>query len=83
MGEKGIQVGLIIDLTDTDRYYERSDIEGMCILYEKINCPGRGFLERDDLVDAFNAIVDSFLESNTDNGTSYSFSSEKNKTKIG
>ncbi|VDK64543.1 unnamed protein product [Onchocerca ochengi] len=67
LGEKGIQVGLIIDLTDTDRYYERSDIEGMCILYEKINCPGRGFIERDDLVDAFNAIVDNFLESNADN----------------
>ncbi|KAM3723947.1 putative tyrosine-protein phosphatase F54C8.4 [Dirofilaria immitis] len=67
LGEKGIQVGLIIDLTDTDRYYERTDIERMCILYEKINCPGRGFIERDDLVDAFNAIVDNFLESNVDN----------------
>ncbi|VDO73346.1 unnamed protein product [Onchocerca flexuosa] len=67
LGEKGIQVGLIIDLTDTDRYYERNDIEGMCILYEKINCPGRGFIERDDLVDAFNAIVDTFLELNADN----------------
>ncbi|EJW79222.1 hypothetical protein WUBG_09869, partial [Wuchereria bancrofti] len=67
LGEKGIQVGIIIDLTDTDRYYERSDIEGMCILYEKINCPGRGFIERDDLVDAFNTAVDSFLESNADN----------------
>ncbi|EJD75932.1 hypothetical protein LOAG_17015 [Loa loa] len=67
LGEKGIQVGLIVDLTDTDRYYERSDFEGMCISYEKINCPGRGFIERDDLVDAFNAAVDSFLESNADN----------------
>lgn len=63
-------MGLIIDLTDTDRYYERSDIEGMCILYEKINCPGRGFIERDDLVDAFSAIVDNFLELNANNGTS-------------
>ncbi|VDN17268.1 unnamed protein product [Gongylonema pulchrum] len=38
----GFSVGLIIDLTDTDRYYDRKDIEGLCVQYEKINCPGRG-----------------------------------------
>lgn len=61
-------LGLIIDLTDTDRYYDKGDVEGMCIPYEKINCPGRGFADRDDLVDSFNAVVDNFLDANADNG---------------
>ncbi|VDM98530.1 unnamed protein product [Thelazia callipaeda] len=67
LGENGFQIGIVIDLTDTDRYYDRRDIEKMCIAYEKINCPGRGFIERDDLVDSFNAAVDNFLDLNAHN----------------
>ncbi|VDM41265.1 unnamed protein product [Toxocara canis] len=69
VAERGLTLGLVIDLTDTDRYYDHADIEGMCIDYEKINCPGRGFVERDDLVKTFNAVVDSFMNSNPDNET--------------
>lgn len=64
----GVSLGLIIDLTDTDRYYDRSDVDGMFIEYEKINCPGRGFLDRDDLVESFITAVDNFLYSNSENG---------------
>ncbi|VDK47251.1 unnamed protein product [Anisakis simplex] len=67
MAERGLTLGLVIDLTDTDRYYDHADIEGMCIDYEKINSPGRGFVERDDLVKTFNDIVENFLNSNPDN----------------
>lgn len=67
VAERGLTLGLIIDLTDTDRYYDKGDVEGMCIPYEKINCPGRGFADRDDLVDSFNGVVDNFLDANSDN----------------
>uniref|UniRef100_A0A0N5AIA5 TYR_PHOSPHATASE_2 domain-containing protein n=1 Tax=Syphacia muris TaxID=451379 RepID=A0A0N5AIA5_9BILA len=67
VAERGLSFGLIIDLTDTDRYYDKGDVEGMCIPYEKINCPGRSFAERDDLVESFGVVVDSFLEANLDN----------------
>lgn len=67
VADMGLTLGLVLDLTDTDRYYDKRDIEGMCVAYEKINCPGRGFVERDDLVDSFNSVVDNFLEANADN----------------
>lgn len=68
MAERGLRLGLVIDLTDTDRYYDHGDIEGMCIEYEKVNCPGRGFVDRDDLVKTFIAVVDNFINSNPDDG---------------
>uniref|UniRef100_F1L7H5 Tyrosine-protein phosphatase n=1 Tax=Ascaris suum TaxID=6253 RepID=F1L7H5_ASCSU len=69
MAERGLRLGLVIDLTDTDRYYDHGDIEGMCIEYEKVNCPGRGFVDRDDLVKTFIAVVDNFINSNPDDET--------------
>lgn len=67
VAERGLSLGLVIDLTDTDRYYDKADVEGMCVPYEKMNCPGRGFADRDDLVDSFNSVVDNFLDNNSDN----------------
>lgn len=69
IAERGLSLGLVLDLTDTDRYYDKKDIEGMCIGYEKINCPGRGFIDRDDLVDSFIAAVENFVRNNPDNET--------------
>ncbi|KHJ83004.1 hypothetical protein OESDEN_17301 [Oesophagostomum dentatum] len=42
LAERGLRLGLVVDLTDTDRYYDKDEIEGLCIQYQKINCPGRG-----------------------------------------
>lgn len=62
LAERGQHLGLVVDLTDTDRYYDKSDIEGMCIEYEKINCPGRGFIENEDHVESFNSAVQQYIE---------------------
>ncbi|MFH4973312.1 hypothetical protein AB6A40_000021 [Gnathostoma spinigerum] len=67
LAEKDISLGLVIDLTDTDRFYDHKDIQNMCVAYEKINCPGRGFIEREELVDSFYCTVDNFLEENSEN----------------
>uniref|UniRef100_A0A0K0CZ51 Integrase core domain containing protein n=1 Tax=Angiostrongylus cantonensis TaxID=6313 RepID=A0A0K0CZ51_ANGCA len=45
LAERGLRLGMIVDLTDTDRYYDKNEIEGMSIQYQKINCPGRGLVE--------------------------------------
>lgn len=42
LAQRNEKLGMVIDLTDTDRYYDSKDFEGMCIEHEKINCPGRG-----------------------------------------
>lgn len=57
----------MIDLTNTDRYYDRSDIEDMSIAYMKLNCPGHEVDGREDIVRQFIKRVDRFLEENEDN----------------
>lgn len=66
VAERNQRLGIVVDLTDTNRYYDKRDIEGMCIEYEKLFCPGRGFIERDDIVDSFNRAIQKFIENNDD-----------------
>ncbi|GMS89327.1 hypothetical protein PENTCL1PPCAC_11502 [Pristionchus entomophagus] len=66
MAERNQRLGIVVDLTDTNRYYDKRDIEGMCIEYEKLYCPGRGFIERDDIVESFNRAIQKFIEKNDD-----------------
>ncbi|KAF8357476.1 hypothetical protein PRIPAC_92471 [Pristionchus pacificus] len=66
VAERNQRLGLVVDLTDTNRYYDKHDFEGMCIEYEKLYCPGRGFIERDDIVDSFNRVIQKFIEKNDD-----------------
>ncbi|PAV68321.1 hypothetical protein WR25_12960 [Diploscapter pachys] len=62
LAERDQRLGLVVDLTDTDRYYDKRDVEGMCIEYEKINCPGRGFIEREECVEQFNAAIQKYID---------------------
>ncbi|CAI2348415.1 unnamed protein product [Caenorhabditis sp. 36 PRJEB53466] len=62
IGERGQYLGLVVDLTDTDRYYDKEDITGLCIQYEKVNCPGRGFIERDECVESFNQAIQEYTD---------------------
>ncbi|GMR42222.1 hypothetical protein PMAYCL1PPCAC_12417 [Pristionchus mayeri] len=66
VAERNQRLGIVVDLTDTNRYYDKRDIEGMCIEYEKLYCPGRGFIERDDIVDSFNRAIQKFIEKSDD-----------------
>lgn len=67
VAENGYTLGLVINLNNTNRYYNRADIEGMTIAYKEIPCPGRGFLNRSDFVKSFCKTIDEFLEENKDN----------------
>uniref|UniRef100_A0A914EGL0 Tyrosine specific protein phosphatases domain-containing protein n=1 Tax=Acrobeloides nanus TaxID=290746 RepID=A0A914EGL0_9BILA len=62
IAEQGKQLGMVINLTNTRRYYDRKELEGMCIEYKEILCPGRGFIEREDLVKTFCKAVERFYE---------------------
>uniref|UniRef100_A0A1I7ZD65 TYR_PHOSPHATASE_2 domain-containing protein n=1 Tax=Steinernema glaseri TaxID=37863 RepID=A0A1I7ZD65_9BILA len=67
VAEMNEELGLVIDLTNSDRYYDPGDIEGMMVEYEKLYCPSGGFCDRDDLVETFNNLVESFVTRNLDN----------------
>lgn len=68
MAEQGKSLGLVINCSNTHRYYDSRDIEGMAIEYKELPCPGRGFLVRTDLVKDFIIAVDDFLSRNKENG---------------
>ncbi|KAI1723219.1 dual specificity phosphatase, catalytic domain-containing protein [Ditylenchus destructor] len=36
LAESGLALGLLINATNTERYYDRADIEGMCIAYKDV-----------------------------------------------
>ncbi|KAK0419821.1 hypothetical protein QR680_014343 [Steinernema hermaphroditum] len=67
VAEMNQELGLIIDLTNSDRYYDPNDVEGMMVEYEKLYCPSGGFCERDDLVETFNNLVENFVTRNLEN----------------
>ncbi|EPB65850.1 tyrosine-protein phosphatase domain protein, partial [Ancylostoma ceylanicum] len=66
LAERGLRLGLVVDLTDTDRYYDKDEIEGLCIQYQKINCPGRGFVERTECVSEFNKAIQDYIDKTDD-----------------
>ncbi|CAB3402389.1 unnamed protein product [Caenorhabditis bovis] len=59
---RGQRLGLVVDLTDTDRYYDKNDIIGLGVQYEKINCPGRGFIERDECIESFHQAIQNYSD---------------------
>jgi len=66
--EMGHRLGLIIDLTDTDRYYDPMDFHDLLIPHYKINFPGTDEQEIDEeIVDKFIQRVDVFLHDNKKN----------------
>eukprot|EP01134_Creolimax_fragrantissima_P004099 CFRG4099T1 len=59
--ENNMSLGLIIDLTKTDRYYKKQEIEEKYkCKYKKLKCDGYGEVPPDDVVISFNAICQSF-----------------------
>lgn len=67
LAENGQTLGLVINCSNTRRYYDKEDIEGMMVEYKELLCPGRGFLIRRDLVKDFIKVIDDFLLQNRDN----------------
>ncbi|CAD6196618.1 unnamed protein product [Caenorhabditis auriculariae] len=64
----GKVLGLVIDLTNTNRYYERSEWESHGVKYEKLNCPGHEVNEREDIVETFIEIVKNFVNDPQNDG---------------
>ncbi|CAB3411004.1 unnamed protein product [Caenorhabditis bovis] len=62
------EIGLVIDLTNTDRYYDKTEWADHGVKYIKLNCPGHEVDEREDLVEKFIDVVKEFVE-NPENGT--------------
>ncbi|CAF0732414.1 unnamed protein product [Rotaria sordida] len=66
MDNQGRKVGLIIDLTDTYRYYDYRDVEDMGIEYCKIRVPGHQDVS-DKSCQKFILVVNTFLRDNRQN----------------
>lgn len=60
-------LGLVINATNTERYYNSREISDAGIEYRKLPSSGRNFVESENVVKAFIKIVDEFLERNSDN----------------
>ncbi|CAF3219092.1 unnamed protein product [Rotaria sp. Silwood2] len=63
---QGRKIGLIIDLTDTYRYYDCRDVEDMGIEYCKIRVPGHQDVS-DKIFHKFVHVVNTFLRDNRQN----------------
>ncbi|PAV59395.1 hypothetical protein WR25_03520 [Diploscapter pachys] len=66
--ENGKRIGLVIDLTNTSRYYDKTDWEKHDVQYVKLNCPGHEVDGRDDIVEKFNTIVEDFVTNSENDG---------------
>ncbi|XP_065062618.1 mRNA-capping enzyme-like [Rhopilema esculentum] len=58
------ELGLIIDLTNTDRFYDRKTIENEGIKYCKIQCRGHGGAPTSTQTNAFLKICSNFFDNN-------------------
>lgn len=58
---KGIKLGMIVDLTNTDRYYSSSDFKKEGIKYLKIRCQGRDAVPDNESVNIFVFEVAQFI----------------------
>ncbi|CAA92703.2 RNA/RNP complex-1-interacting phosphatase homolog [Caenorhabditis elegans] len=62
------QIGLVIDLTNTDRYYKKTEWADHGVKYLKLNCPGHEVNEREDLVQDFINAVKEFVNDKENDG---------------
>jgi len=60
------KIGLVIDLTNTTKYYDKLEITSKGIKYHKISCTGYNQSPSDDEVNNFINIVNNFREINKD-----------------
>ncbi|KAI6183980.1 Dual specificity phosphatase [Aphelenchoides bicaudatus] len=63
----GGELGLVVDLTYTTKYYEPTDLTDRGVEYKKIFCPGRDFGGLEKLGAEFIGIVKEYLERNGNN----------------
>lgn len=56
-----IKIGLWIDLTNTNRFYDRQEIEDNNCRYVKLQCRGHGETPSKEQTQAFIEIVDNFI----------------------
>lgn len=59
-----VKVGLWIDLTNTTRFYDKSEIEENNCRYLKLQCKGHGQTPTDDQTKAFTQICENFIRQN-------------------
>ncbi|XP_053687954.1 mRNA-capping enzyme [Sabethes cyaneus] len=55
-----VKIGLWIDLTNTDRFYDRNDVEQNKCKYVKLQCRGHGETPTQEQTNAFIELVDEF-----------------------
>ena len=58
------QIGLWVDLTNTDRYYDKNIIEDNECKYLKLACKGRGECPSEEVIQTFITVVDQFISKN-------------------
>ncbi|ESO96829.1 hypothetical protein LOTGIDRAFT_214357 [Lottia gigantea] len=63
--DQGKELGLVIDLTNTDKYYNKNDFESKSVKYEKIFTPGK-VIPSSEVCQRFQDIVNEFLQTNPD-----------------
>ncbi|XP_029984683.1 mRNA-capping enzyme isoform X2 [Sphaeramia orbicularis] len=59
-----VKMGLLVDLTNTTRFYERSDIEKDGIKYVKLQCKGHGECPSKETTTMFIRLCEHFMEKN-------------------
>ncbi|CAF3311016.1 unnamed protein product [Rotaria socialis] len=67
LDDQGKELGLIIDLTNTDRYYKAADIADAQIQYHKMMTPGHNQIPSEACYQQFVNVVRTFLEENKNN----------------
>uniref|UniRef100_A0A915NA31 Protein-tyrosine-phosphatase n=1 Tax=Meloidogyne floridensis TaxID=298350 RepID=A0A915NA31_9BILA len=60
-------LGLVIDLTDTNRYYDPSRWIRHKVAYNKLNCPGHQVNRSEFFFETFLQIIKNFIAQNVDN----------------
>ena len=61
MNERNHKIGLWIDLTKTDRYYDKDVVEDNECTYLKLACKGHGECPSPEIVQTFINVVDNFI----------------------
>lgn len=64
----GREIGLVIDLTATNRYYDPREWIDQGIEYAKVECMGHTAHSQEDTIRRFFEIVSDFLTHNANNG---------------
>ncbi|KAM3851288.1 mRNA-capping enzyme isoform 3-T3 [Vipera latastei] len=59
-----VKMGLLIDLTNTSRFYDRSDVEKDGIVYVKLQCKGHGECPTPENTETFIRICEQFRKKN-------------------